>query len=280
MGGIYSTSNDLAKLGRAILNSTLLCPAQTRRWMKPVTHTSQSTFSVGAPWEIHRVESPRGAIDLYTKSGSIGVYNSLFVLVPDFDVGWVILSAADSSGTSGRGLNIIADSMARIFIPAFEAAAKAEAAAALAGTYKATASSSLNSSITIASDDFPGLGVQSWISNGTDVINAYLAFNGIPDALYRLSIRLYPTNLKQTAYSKQQQQAFRAVFNVLPKNVPSRNSSSSAGVFSSTCYSWAGVDSITYGNVALDDFLFRFDGYGRAVSVEPRIARVILEKEV
>ena len=55
--------------------------------MKPVTHTSSLTSSVGAPWEIFRMKIPRGVVDLYTKGGDIGVYSSLLVLVPDYDVG-------------------------------------------------------------------------------------------------------------------------------------------------------------------------------------------------
>ena len=40
------------------------------------------------------------------------------------------------------------------------------------------------------------------------------------------------------------------------------------------------MDGISYGNIVLDDFLFYFDEFGKAVSVEPQMLQVILEKEI
>jgi hypothetical protein len=60
------------------------------------------------------------------------------------------------------------------------------------------------------------------------------------------------------------------VFEVLPKEA-------AKGAFSA-CGSWGGVDAVMYGNVALDEFLFHFDEYGRAVGIEPRMFRVTLQK--
>lgn len=53
-GSYYSSSNDLRLIGQAILNSTLLSPAQTRRWMKPSTFTANDDMLVGSPWEIFK----------------------------------------------------------------------------------------------------------------------------------------------------------------------------------------------------------------------------------
>jgi hypothetical protein len=39
-GGLLSTTHDLAKFGIGILNSTLLPADQTRKWLKPVSHTA------------------------------------------------------------------------------------------------------------------------------------------------------------------------------------------------------------------------------------------------
>lgn len=220
--------------------------------------------SVGAPWEIYRVNTPRGVVDVYTKSGGIGVYVSLLVLVPDYDFGWVVLSAADSPGTAGGGLNILTSSIADAFLPAMEAAAKDEAAAVFTGTYKAT--NGVNSSITIATDGYPGLGVQRWISNGSDIFESYLTSFGLTSA-NTLAIRLYPTNLMGTS---PKQQAFRSMVDALPETVPKG--------FFPACGSWGGVDSAMYGIVGLDEFLFHFDENGRAVSVEPRALRATLQK--
>jgi hypothetical protein len=221
--------------------------------------------SVGAPWEIFRVETSRGVVDLYTKGGALGVYSSLIVLVPDYDFGWVILSAADTFRTAFIGQDILANSIANVFLPAIEAAAKDEAATAFAGTYKAT--NGLNSSITIVTDEFPGLGVQHWISNGTDLFDVYLDSVGLTSARNTVSVRLYPTNLLQIS---PRQLAFRAVFEVLPNEARK-------GAFSA-CGSWGGVDGVMYGNVAVDEFVFQFDEYGKAVSVEPKTLRITLQK--
>lgn len=88
-GGLFSTTNDLARFGVAILNSTLLSPLATRKWMKPTSHTASLTYSVGAPWEITRYVHPEGTAsagkvtDLYTKLGDSGYYNGHMVLIPE-----------------------------------------------------------------------------------------------------------------------------------------------------------------------------------------------------
>jgi hypothetical protein len=235
--------------------------------MKPVTHTSSLMSSVGSPWEIYRIKTSRGVVDVYTKSGGIGVYVSLLVLVPDYNFGWVVLSAADSPGTAGGGLDVLTSSIADAFLPAMEAAAKDEAATVFAGTYKAT--NGVNSSITIATDGYPGLGVQRWISNGYNIFESYVSAFGLTSA-NNLTIRLYPTNLLKTS---PRQQAFRSMIEILPTTVAQKS-------FFPACGSWGGVDAPMYGSVGLDEFLFHFDEYGRVVSVEPRAFRVTMQKDL
>lgn len=238
--------------------------------MKPVTHTSSWTRSVGAPWEIYRVETYRGVVDVYTKAGDTGVYSSLLALIPDFGVGWVILTAADTLGHAGFGKSIIANLIVDSFVPAFEIAAKDEAASNFAGTYKAT--NGLNSSIALVTDGLPGLGVQSWISNGTDMFEAYFDLSGGRPEGVSLIIRLYPTNLL-----REKQQTFRAIAELQGLESSATNS----GVFTgSSCDAWISMDGKSYGNVAVDEFLFQFDDYGRAVSMEPRTFRITLKKVV
>ena len=48
-GGLLSTTRDIAKFGIAILNSTLLPPDQTQKWLKPVSHTARLQYSIGRP---------------------------------------------------------------------------------------------------------------------------------------------------------------------------------------------------------------------------------------
>src|SRR4051812_47844033 len=71
-GGYFSTTNDMAKIGKAILNSTPLPQAQTRRWLKAATLTADVNLGVGSPWEIFRTRIGGRTVDLYTKNGGWG----------------------------------------------------------------------------------------------------------------------------------------------------------------------------------------------------------------
>jgi hypothetical protein len=270
---MYSTATDLATIGRSILCSTLLEPAMTRKWMKPLTHTSSLHASVGMPWEIQRMELPvtdgcntTRVVDLYTKSGDIGAYGGYIVLDPDHDIGFSVFSAGLSSVSQSL---VLADLITATWIPAFEAAAREQAQTNYAGTYSA-ADSQLNSSISIGlSQDRPGLGIESWISNGTDMLKDY---GEIPivgaTAEQVVSARLYPAGLHSGG-----QVAFRAVFELLPQQRIGK-------VFSESCASWFTVGDVTYGEVAFDDIVFEVDQTtGKAVSINPRALRVVLERE-
>ena len=135
-GGCLSTTNDLAKLGTGILNSSLLPADQTRRWMKPVTHTSRFEYSVGRPWEIHRYTFPGTDIitDMYTKSGDSGQFGGFLVLLPDFDAGFSIVGAS-SLPTRSPITALITDLIVDKMLPALLAQAELEAMRNYAGTY-------------------------------------------------------------------------------------------------------------------------------------------------
>ncbi|KAJ5504779.1 hypothetical protein N7463_007653 [Penicillium fimorum] len=255
-GGMYSSAKDMATVGRAILNSTLVSPGITRRWMKPTAHTSSLGYDVGAPWEILSIGKKR-PIDLYTKSGDIGVYSSVLALSVDHGVGFTILSAGNNTHST---VALASDLISAILIPALEQSAKDQAHQRFAGTYSLGAS---NSSITITTDNGPGLVVTNWINN-SDMLNAFMALNGISDPS-QLSIRLYPTGLESPGRI-----SFRAV---VPPPLPS-----GIGPFTSSCITWVTVDSHVYGNVGIDEFVFNVDQNGNAVSVSPRALHTTLEK--
>jgi Beta-lactamase len=257
-GGYYSSLNDLTKVGRSILNSTFLTPAMTRKWMKPGTFTSNANYSVGEPWEIIRAPGERVS-HLYTKSGGLALYSSEFVLMPDYDVGFTVLAAGPSSGPS---VNRLSDLISEIFYPALEAAAKGEADSNYAGTFQDP--TGINSTITIVTDDRPGLGLQQWIFNGTDFISTLLSLL-LPtlDEGVEIVTRLYPTGLQTTKDGQVTRTAFRAGF-----SIPGPQGT---GPFSSTCISWVIVDIFNYGGIGFDEFVFNLGSDGRAVSVEPRL---------
>ena len=261
-GSLYSSTSDMVSLSRSILSSQLLKLPQTRRWMKPLTHTADLHFSIGAPWEILRIQLPSTSrvIDLYTKDGGIGVYSSEIVLVPEWDIGFSILEAGTSSA-----LSVIFRMIAEIMGPALEAAARKETDTAYSGHY-VSSDPKLNSSITITTDDsLSGLGVTSWISNGTDMLNTVALFL-VPNP----SIRLYSTGLKKKLSDGNSLVSWRAVVDDMDQ--------SNATSFFPTCLNWGSVDGLMYGTIAVDDFVFTLGRDGMATSIEPRVLRSALNR--
>lgn len=227
--------------------------------MKPASHTSNMHNLVGAPWEIYSISQPR-VIDLYTKGGDIGKYSATINFSPDYDVGFTVLVAGDDpTGTSRKVSNLVVETL----IPALDLAAKEEANHQFSGTY---ALPDRNSSITIASDDGPGLKVADWINDSKDMVEAVSVLFGVGDPS-QASVRLYPTGLKSHG-----QISFRAIIRG-PSQIPVTE-----GPFSLACASWIMVDSKKYGNVGVDEFLFDLDSDGEAVSVSPRALRETLPR--
>ncbi|KAK4986748.1 hypothetical protein LTR66_007781 [Elasticomyces elasticus] len=221
-------------------------------------------LSVGMPWEIIRAIVNDRSADLYTKSGNIGAYSSVIVLVPDYAAGFVILGA---EGNVPNDLTVLADIVSDKFLPALEQAARDQASTDFAGSY---ALDTMNSSITLAVEDGkPGIGIDAWISNGSDILAAVALLTGRtghPD------VRLCPTGL-MTQAGENQQVAFRAL-------IPVTYSSGGNGYFSQVQYGdqWEEIDQAEYGQVAVNEFLFELDGEAHVLSVTPRALRVTLPK--
>ncbi|KAM7218657.1 Beta-lactamase/transpeptidase-like protein [Rhypophila decipiens] len=178
-GGIFSTLSDLASFGTGVLNSSLLAPEQTRRWLKPVSFTSRLQYAVGAPWEVMRYVHPSSGkiTDMYTKSGDSGVYSSWLVLIPEYGTGFSILSA----GTSTNRTAVVAalgDVLTQALLPALQSQAGVDASLDFGGTYTAAAGggeSNSNSTLVLMTENdthTPGLVLTKWISNGTDVLSS------------------------------------------------------------------------------------------------------------
>jgi hypothetical protein len=264
-GGLYASIKDLSTVGRSILNNTLLSPATTRRWLRPITHTASLSYSVGAPWEIFSFQNIDGrTVDLYTKSGDLGAYSSMTALLPDYNVGFTILAAGE--GTTAL-VAALTDTVAQSLIPALEEAAREEADNVYTGTYRAQDTTKTNSSLVISIDDGPGLIVEQWISNSVDMFQVVEALSGIdtPD------IRLYPTGLQQKRNGCLYQ-SFRAVFG------SSENSGDSIGPVTGSSITWELVDTYKYGNVGVDEFLYELDARTGVVNVLPRALRQTLQK--
>ncbi|KAL8820041.1 MAG: hypothetical protein Q9223_001647 [Gallowayella weberi] len=262
-GGIFSTTNDLAKLGIAILNSTLLPPDQTRKWMKPVSHTANLVYSVGRPWEIYRYTHPTSGIvtDIYTKGGDSGAYGGSIILIPDFDAGFSILGASSLKERTTVTL-ALADLVIDAMMPALMAQAESEAGQNFVGTYTST-TPGLNTTLTLTLNQSqganPGLTISSFISNGTDVLAA--------EVLGVNPVRLLPT----ISDAKTHQAAFRTSATTQP----------SQGLFSrqfNAFADWLVADSSTYGGLAVGLFVFDLGDGGKAEAVSPVGWRVKLDK--
>ncbi|KAF4631598.1 hypothetical protein G7Y89_g6535 [Cudoniella acicularis] len=262
-GGYFSSTNDMATLGKAMLNGTILSKAQTRRWMKPVTFTANPNQGTGAPWEIFRTQVNGRVIDMYTKNGGFGDYATILVLVPDFDFGFSILTASTRGEAATSPLvYLISEMIASTVLPALDQVAKDQAEAAFAGHY---AASSLNSSLTITADDQPGLRVTNWVSNGTEFFQDIGLGNNLGTYV---DFRLQPNQL----YTEDQV-GFTGVGQTMPTPIYT-------GPFDVNCFTWGSVDRITYGNVGIEEFVFEIDPTtGKATNVQPKALRIKLEKQ-
>ncbi|KAL8807176.1 MAG: hypothetical protein Q9182_000858 [Xanthomendoza sp. 2 TL-2023] len=263
-GGIFSTTNDLAKLGTAILNSTLLPPDQTRKWMKPVSHTANLAFSVGRAWEIYRYTHPSSGIitDIYTKAGDAGAYGGFLILIPDFNAGFSILGASSLKERTTVTL-ALADLLIETMMPALLAQAESEAAENFLGTYSSS-TPALNTTLTLTLNHSigapPGLSISTFISNGTDVLATKLLGSN--------PIRLLPT----ISDPKTHQIAFRT----------SAATKASRGLFSrmeNAFADWLVADAGTYGGVAVGLFVFEIGEGGRAEKVRVGGWRVRLDRK-
>jgi hypothetical protein len=101
--------------------------------MKPRGFVANPFTAVGAPWEIIRLQSSPNnrMVDLHTKSGDLPGYSSQFVLIPDWGIGFSILSAEANPTTYNV---LLADLITDTLLPSIETAVREEADLLYAGT--------------------------------------------------------------------------------------------------------------------------------------------------
>ncbi|SPO05485.1 uncharacterized protein DNG_08172 [Cephalotrichum gorgonifer] len=273
-GGFYSSTEDLTNLGKAILEHKILSPVETRKWIKPTEHTSALGQSIGGPWEIirtHKLTTDGRVIDLYTKSGSITDYVSMFVVIPDFDVTFALLMGGpDGSPTT---VNLGAGMVSEILIPALDAASKEQARQKLVGTY---ADEESNSTITLNVDGGPGLLVTDLVMRGVNVIENYLLYAGAevptdPSVKIEVTPRLYPSGLQADG-----EVGFRALFNVGPIEESIAVEKQLSFIPDASCMAFFQFERITYGMNTIEDFVFSVDEDGAVEEVTARFWRVTL----
>lgn len=250
---------DLSRMGRSILNSSLLSTQATRKWLKPVSHTSSAFASVGRPWEILRLRVPIAPssnntrlVDVYTKNGGIGQYLSLIGLSPDHNIGIALLTAGPLAGPVFNALQAL---LTTTWIQAAEHAARELARVNYAGNYTLPDNSSVE--ITLLPDE-PGLFLASLVSNGTDM---FVSVGGVLGSGAELRAWLYPTTLTDGNRT-----AFRAVYGAVGQPA------------SESCASWGSIDGLHYGGYPADLFIFEFGVDGRATAVEVPILKKTLRR--
>ncbi|KAK8088621.1 hypothetical protein PG997_003582 [Apiospora hydei] len=272
-GGVFSTTNDLAKLGIGILNSTLLPADQTRKWMKPSTFTAHSEFAQGMGWEIYRyTHRDTGHItDMYTKLGDAGSYSSYLVLIPDYDAGFSVIQASGIAGPAARSAatQLLADIVSEAILPALQTQAAVEAKRNFAGTYTdGKNSSSLTLAYNQTASNGAGLTLVSFTSDGHDMMAQLAAQLG------SMSLVLQPAI---AAPRPVRQLSFQATPVVDPAD-----EGAATGLFSkqfAVNSDWIRNNGATYGGQGFGTFIFNVSGQGEATAVTPAFLRKIYRKQ-
>ncbi|PGH30641.1 hypothetical protein GX50_06593 [[Emmonsia] crescens] len=280
-GGFYSSATDLARIGQSILRSGLISETDTRRWLKPNSHTSSLVSSVGSPWEIYRTSNPR-VVDLYTKFGDLGNYGSVIALSPDHDVGFTVLAAGANPGSQRT---ILADLIGSLLSATLDKEARLQAIEDFAGTYSSSPDAEDDKATVVKisnnkDDNGPGLAIDSFFLNGVPFEGLIGAFFGAPPGAFpKVSLRLQPTGLT-ARYTKSPRQSVksRTSFRVIA-DIPEPGASNNVTkekIFSGVCEPWTAVDGLRYGRRSIDEIVFELDGAGKAVAVDMRITRQML----
>ncbi|KAF2681980.1 beta-lactamase/transpeptidase-like protein [Lentithecium fluviatile CBS 122367] len=264
-GGLYSSMNDLSQIGRSILGSKFLDPNTTRAWLKPAAFTSDLRSALGRPWEIYRVDtkSSRGVIDVFAKGGDYGLYHTKFVLIPDYNIGYTAF-------VGGPGeKDWLGDQIIDILLPALEEVAREQTDAAYAATYTTTTNGSAASMTLTTEAGKPGLGIEKWTQNGTDILKAFSQLSEEP--LSTENIRLLPTNLERKMEGGGTEIAWRAL-------ISTSHPYEKRSVFGA-CPAWFNSESIGYGRHTLDQISFTLGSDGKATKVSPRAWKVDLQRK-
>ncbi|KAJ6441416.1 beta-lactamase [Purpureocillium lavendulum] len=298
-GGMFSSTRDLVQLGRSILSHRLLPESITRSWMHPLAHTSSPGQSVGAPWEILRTDNLTAArhgrvIDVYTKTGDLGLYHAHLALLPDYGlVASVIVAGAEVSADPLARTKLLSQTL-RGLIPAVERAGRDEAREKYVGRYvDATTNSTL--SVTMDGDDSDagsGLFLAGFSARGFDVLDNIHKYNPTAGAGSTASTssspspkviaRLYPTDVTSQSGSRcgngtSTGTAWRAI---VDSTTAAQREEQDTQLFymDGSCEAWFGVDGPAYNYLTLTEFVFLTDEDGGVTGVRNLAFNVTMGK--
>lgn len=282
---MFSSASDLTAFAEGVLNNRFLSPRRTREWMKPRSHTSSWGYSVGAPWEILRSDQLTAdgrIVDLYTKSGDLGLYHAFLGLIPDFDVSVVVLVAG--AEVSENMPSEIFSAIVEELIPAVDKAGRAEATSleALNGTYT---DDSTNSTIVLNVDMENNLMMEKFIVRGFDVLHhpglysldALSANQGSIAEVSYVNAQLYPTNLVGPSSDGNTQRSWRAVYDTTTAKEKSAEAAKLVWE-NGSCQSWLELDRAAYDFKSIGDFLFSYGQGGKLAKISAVAFNVTLTR--
>jgi hypothetical protein len=282
---MFSSTNDLLSFAAAIHTARLLPAPATHAWMKPDAHTSSAGVSVGAAWEILRSDSLTAdarLVDVYTKSGDLGLYHALLGIVPDYGIVVSVLAAGAEVTLDPYARSRIFSAVLRSLLPAVEAAGREDARDTFAGTYTQESS---NASLVLSSDDDgPGLLIERFSVRGFDVlrnINSYsLAAleSGVNPNPAKVEGRLYPSD--RTSGQRNgttTTTAWRAIFDA---KTDEQRAQLDRELFwlDGSCETWFGADRSAYNFLSLSDFHIVQGANGDVLSIVNKAFNVTLTK--
>jgi hypothetical protein len=195
-------------------------------------------------------------VDLYTKQGATGQYQTLLALSPDHGVGYAMLIGGPQVGAS---YNFLQAKLNEVFIAAVEQAGRKQAEAAYGGGNYTLAGDGSAAEFVLRPGE-PGLLLTKLVSNGTDIVDLVGPLVGVPAGV-KLGVWLHPVGL-----SGKGKAAFRASIGV--QGLPTGEA----------CAAWGSLDNLRYGGFPADLFIFELGNDGKAVEVEVPVLQKTLKR--
>ncbi|XWW99877.1 hypothetical protein V2A60_007891 [Cordyceps javanica] len=287
-GGLFSNTLDMVSFAESIITYKLLSPKKTREWMKPVTHTSSMGMSVGAGWEILRSKTlteDRRVIDVYTKSGDLGLYHALVGAITDYDIVVTVLSGGEEVTLDPDMRTKIFSTVVQTLVPAIDRAARDEASAAdgYVGTYTDKSS---NSTLELAMAKGPGITIKRFVVRGFDALSNMPSYSlgsaprGVSGSKNTtVDGRMYPVDIigdapfvRNHARSVPQDRCstftmWRAYFDT---TTDKQADSKDDALFyaDGSCETWFNFDQASYDYLSLGEFVFVHDRLGSVKAVK------------
>jgi CubicO group peptidase (beta-lactamase class C family) len=267
-GGLVSTTDDLSRFAQAILSGAALgSKSKVLKWLKPASITTSLKNLVGLPWEIYRTEHLTPArphtVDLYTKDGAAPGYLARFILIEQYGVGIVILTAGSEDP--------LAEAVLATLVPAVEEETRSQANEYV-GNFSTPFHTSLElaTNLSLSIDDGPGLKLDYLFHNNSNILDAIKAiWDGQLVNLGPLSpeFRIYPSDITWQSTLNVSGTVKQVIeedwrLSLQPLRQTPASELPSQGVYEDFCATWQTGDTLYYGGQPLDRFVLVRDEEG------------------